>query len=489
METLVIQAPKKSSAFEWSEPELVRSITRESFFEFVVEFWDTVEYDKLVLNWHIEYVCMELQNLAERVFKRLPKKGDMIINIPPGSTKSMMASVLFPAWVWTRMPHAQFVTVSHKHELAMELSRKSRDVITSPKYKTIFPEIELRSDQSGKTHFMNRQGGFRVASGSGGMIGFHGHFIIVDDPIDPESIGQSGSLTTITTVNNWMDGTVSQRMTNKTVTPIILIMQRLHQDDPTAHMIKTTPIDGIRHICLPGELTKDVKPKGVTKFYKKGVLDPVRHPRSFLEKIKMKGQYFYAGQFLQDPVPEGGGMFKTERIVIDTPPLKWTKVVRYWDTAVSEKKTACYTVGLKMGKNCDGRFWILDVKRGRWGASARRQVIRQTAETDGRNVIVGLEQEPGASGKETAESQAKELAGFRVKLDRPTGDKVVRADSLAAQVNAGNVSMVRGDWNDALIEELRFFPKSTYKDQADAGSGAFKELTTARVGFGVIGVV
>lgn len=483
----MIQALKKSSAFEWSEPELIRSITRESFFEFVVEFWDTVVDEPFTYNWHIEYLAAFYQNIAHRVYKRSPKEYDYVVNIPPGSTKTLLTCVLFPAWIWTWWSGANFIGVSHAFKGAERSTRFCRQVIKSDKYRMCYPDVVISEEQDAKAYFSNTGKGEMMSFGVGGNVkGRHADFILADDLFDPDD---AYSIVKTDTVNRYITNSLWDRRKNMRRSVFILIMQRLHQNDPTGMLLKKYGEKKICQVCIPGELSDKVKPTALRKFYKHGLMDPTRHGREALDEVKMNGDYYYSGQIMQNPVPLGGGMFKPERIVIDTPPEKWTKVVRYWDTAVSEKKTACYTVGLKMGKNCDGRFWILDVKRGRWGASARRQVIRQTAETDGRNVIVGLEQEPGASGKETAESQAKELAGFRVKLDRPTGDKVVRADSLAAQVNAGNVSMVRGDWNDALIEELRFFPKSTYKDQADAGSGAFKELTSARVGFGVIGVV
>ena len=274
---------------------------------------------------------------------------DLIINVPPGTTKSLTASVMFPAWVWARMAEAQFITASHKYDLAMDLSRKSRDVITSEKYQETFSDIILRSDQKVKTHYMNTYGGFRVASGAGGVVGFHGHFIIVDDPIDPTEVSDSG----INAANIWMDETLSQRKVDKRITPMILIMQRLHQDDPTAHMIASSPKDGIKHICLPAEVSEDVKPPELKEYYVNGLLDPVRQSRKVLIEAMAKGEYFYAGQFMQNPKPRGGGMFKTERIAIDSAPNTWSQRVRYLDKA-GTKEGGKYTVGLLMGKNCDG---------------------------------------------------------------------------------------------------------------------------------------
>ena len=469
----------------FTETELIRSITKDDFFEFVREFWETIEARQPVWNWHIKYMCQELQIVAERVFNGEPKEYDLIINIPPGTTKSTVASVMFPAWVWTKMAEAQFVTASYRHELAMDLSRKSRDIITSEKYRETFPEVTLRTDQKVKTHFMNTMGGFRVATGSGGAVGFHGHFIIVDDPIDPKDISE----VTLKSTNIWMDETLSQRMVDRNITPIILIMQRLHQDDPTAHMIKITPTDRIKHICLPAEDTGEIKPPELRRYYKDGLLEPTRFPRKVLEQERLKGDYFYSGQFMQNPIPRGGAMFKTEKIeIMDSVPvdMKFKKVVRFWDYA-GTKDAGAYTCGVKLGKTSKGKIWILDVVRGRWDSGTREGVIKQTAQLDGKVPIIGLEQEPGSAGKFQVESTAKNLSGWRVRPERPTGDKITRADPFASQVNVGNVCMLKGEWNRDYINEMQYFPMSTYKDQIDATSGAFQLLDKKELYIGVIG--
>jgi len=166
------------------ESNVMSSIVREDFYEFVKEFWHITIARKPVWNWHIKYLCNELQYIAELVFEDKPKEYDLIINISPGSTKSTIASVMFNPWVWTRMPIAQFISASYGFNLATDLSRRSRDIITSEKYQQTFPEIELRHDQNVKTNYMNTKGGFRVAVGAGGVVGFHGHFITVDDPLN-----------------------------------------------------------------------------------------------------------------------------------------------------------------------------------------------------------------------------------------------------------------------------------------------------------------
>lgn len=470
-----------------SEDDLTCSICKESFFEFVKEMWDTIIKEKPVWNWHIEYLCNELQAIAERVMAGLPNLHDTIINIPPGTTKSTIVSIMLPVWVWTKMPSARFICGSYTHTLALDLARKSRDVLESEKYQRLFPGLKLREDQNTKGHYVNNKGGARLSTASGASaIGLHAHFILIDDPIDPQAVLSDLELRE---VNRWMNETLSMRKVDKVVTTTILVMQRLNQNDPTGN--KLSQGDNVYHICLPAEdteLEKDssVLPLSLRAKYVNGLLDPVRLPHSVLEAAKKKGEYFYAGQFLQKPVPLGGGMFKIDRFLRDLDlPDKWLQLVRYWDKA-STKGGGAFTVGVLMGEDFNERFWVLDVVRGQWESAKREEIIKKTAEADGHKVIIGIEQEPGSGGKDAAEASAKRLAGYRVRIQKAVIDKELRADPFSVQVNSGNVAIKRGAWNKEYISELQYFPFSKYKDQVDASSGAFSLLKRPKVRAGAL---
>jgi predicted phage terminase large subunit-like protein len=473
----------------FSEADLVASISRESFYDFLREFWETFVPEPPVWNWHIELMCNEVQDVMERVFAGQTKKHDLIFNLPPGQSKSSIVSVALGPWAWTRMPSCRGIHGSFAYPLAMDLSRKSRDIIQSDKYRRCFPNIALRDDQNTKGYFANTDGGIRYAVGVGGAVtGIHGHYISIDDPMNPQ---QASSEADLKRANAWMSETIPSRKIDKSVTPIILTQQRLHQDDSTGHRLSKTSAGPVRHICLPAELGDNVQPAYLRKRYIDGLLDPVRLPRHVLEAALAElGEYGFASQFDQSPIPRGGAMFKTERIDIDTPPVErlLSQTVRYWDKAGTPKGGA-YTVGLKMAVQIVGslpHYWILDVVRGQWDSSVREEVILQTAEMDGRSVIVGVEQEPGSGGKESAEGTARRLSGFTVRIDRPTGDKITRADPASTQVNAGAVSLAMGDWNKSFIDELRWFPHGKYKDQVDAFSGAFAMLARPRIRVGAL---
>ncbi len=470
------------------EAELIRSITKESFYEFVREFWDTIITEEPIWNWHIEYLCNEAQIVCERMFKNLPREYDLVVNVSPGTTKSTILSVMLPAWIWTRKQSAISICGSYTKDLAMDLSLKSRDVILSEKYMTTYPFVRIRQDQKAKSEFMNTKRGKRISVGvCGSIMGKHADIIIIDDPLNPQ---EAVSETSLKTANTWMTDTLSTRKKDKAITPTILIMQRLHQNDPSANMItkaeehaklekKMHMGDGIvkiKHICLPAELTDKVKPRCLRSKYKDGLMDPIRLSREVLLGYRAKGEYMYAGQFLQWPVPAGGLMFDTSKIEIKTPPKgHWKKRIRYWDNAATAAGGA-FTAGTLMGEDEHGKFWILDVQRFQLGTAAREEKKKQTAIIDGQDVWIGLEQEPGSGGKDQVYNTIKGLAGYRVHVDKVSTDKVVRADAFSVQVNYGNVSMAPGEWNQAYINELEFFPESTYKDQVDTSSGGFNFL-------------
>jgi len=286
--------------------------------------------------------------------------------------------------------------------------------------------------------------------------------------------------------NQWMEQTLPTRKTNKDNTPTILIMQRLHQSDPAGHLLSKQK-ENIKHISLPGEIRnfrKQVQPPELIDCYKDDLLDPKRISWAVLKDLEADlGQYGYAGQIGQEPTPPGGGMFKVDRIIITNEmpkAINVVKTVRAWDKAGTAGGGA-YTVGVKMSRLSNGKWFIEDVKRGRWSSEERERIIRQVAESDGTKVDIYIEQEPGSSGKEAAEGTIRNLAGFVCRADRPTGDKPTRADAFSVQVNGGSVMVMNGIWTREFLEELRFFPFSTNKDQVDSCSLCFKFLVSKKI--------
>lgn len=468
----------------------VAQLCRMSFADFVRQFWHTIITEPLVWNWHMDFLCAELQFSAERVFVGEPCPYDSIVNIPPGTSKSTIASVMYRAWIWSRMPHAQFICTSHNGDLALDLSAKARKVIRSPKYMRLFPEIIVCKNADNKSYWENTLGGWSMSVGMGSSpIGKHAHFIIVDDPIDPKSAGSDSAK--LAAANDFITNTLTSRKLLGGVAFLCMIQQRLAQNDPTGYMldlVKSKP-ESIRHFCIPAEDSEHVKPAELRAKYVDGLLDPVRLSRAELDDKALRlGEYGYAGQYLQSPIPKGGGLFKADKLRVVAPPSTggWLAIVRYWDKAISTKKSGCFTVGALVGKRLDAisglpRFWVLDVVRGRWSSEEREQKILDTANEDALNygktaVLIGLEREPGSAGVVDAEATTRMLSGFRVESAPASGEKMVRAVPLSTQLNIGAVHMALGEWNAEFLKEFSFFPYSKYKDQVDATAGAFNLL-------------
>jgi predicted phage terminase large subunit-like protein len=473
-----------------NEAALVRAICYKRFYHFVQEFWGVVIVEQPIWNWHIEYLCDMFQEDAERVFRGEPKLYDTVVNIPPGTTKSTVLSIMAPAWIHARRPDMRVLAASHTQQLTFELGRKCRIIEESELYRRAFPEVVPSKDQWTKSLFINTVGGGRYAATVGGMspTGFHAHFLLVDDPLDPQQAGAT-SEAEIDAANNFMSEVLPSRKVDKAIAVTWLIMQRLHQKDPTGYLLDRGK-GAIRHICLPAERSSAVCPASLRRQYVDGLLDPVRLSRKILDEAKRDlGEFGFAGQYRQNPVPRGGGMFKPAKVVIDTPPLmgkskQWVSFCRFWDKA-GTRGGGAYTVGLLMGRyrptsapvdGSEDEWWILDVVRVQLDAAEREKLIVDTAKMDTPRVVIGVEQEPGSGGKESAQLTVKRLAGYRVQVVPAVGSKEERADSWASVVNSGSFRMKPGEWNRDLLEEMKHFPRGKYKDQIDAGAGAFTIL-------------
>ena len=326
----------------------IRELCNRDFYWFLRYFWPVVSSSEFVPNWHIEYICGELQGIAERVASRLPKEHDLIINVPPGTTKSITCSIMFPIWCWTLWHWMWFITASYSADLSLKSARFSRELIRSARFQQIYPELWLSKDVVSDFQVSNRNsgviGGDRFSTSVGGtLMGFHGDILIVDDPLDPR---RAASDLELQTANDWIDLNLSTRKTDKAVTPLILIHQRLHQNDPTGHLLAKSRLK-IKHVCLPGEINSEryvekVNPPELIGRYIDGLLDPVRMNVDNLAELEESlGQYGYAGQIGQDPAPPSGGMFQVDRFaIVDTFPdeKELVHVVRAWDKAGTAPK-------------------------------------------------------------------------------------------------------------------------------------------------------
>ena len=420
-------------------------------------------------NWHQEVICSALERVVIGKSKRL------IVNVPPRSGKTELAVINFMAWCMGLFPDSEFIHASYSKRLATANTYAVRALMQSGKYQAVFPWTSLQQDSRAKDEFRTAQGGIVYATGADGTItgygagkmrdGFSGALLLDD----PHKAGEATSPVMRANVIDWFQTTMESRK-NSQDTPIILIMQRLHEDDLSGFLLSGGNGETWEHVSIPA-----MDDEGNSYW-------PEQVPVDDLKRQEAANPYVFAGQQMQRPAPKGGGMFPVDRFqIIDHKPApdQIAASLRYWDKAGTSGGGA-FTVGALMHKLKDGRFCVSDIRRGQLGALDREKLIKQTAEIDGKSVRIEIEQEPGSGGKESAEATIRMLAGWNAKADRPTGDKETRAEPYAAQVQGGNVLLVRGDWNRAFMDEHEMFPNGKFKDQVDAAGAAFARLNAAQ---------
>ena len=418
-------------------------------------------------NWHHEAICEKLEQVFNGEIKRL------IINIPPRYSKTELAVVNFTSWALGKAPDAEFIHVSYSATLAANNSSKLRSVIQHEAYQRIF---KTRLESENKQHLVTTEQGAFFTTGTGGTLtGFgagkarpeFGGCIIIDDPMKAD---EARSEVQRENVIEWFQNTLESR-TNNRETPIIVIMQRLHEDDLAGWLLDGGNGEKWELLCLPAIQDDNT------------ALWPDKHTIEELRVAERAKPYVFAGQYQQAPAPAAGGVIKPDMIqVVDAIPAGVVKWVRGWDFAAT-KDDGDFTAGPKLGRLSDGRFIIADVVHGQFSADERDTALKNTAKKDGSGVYISIPQDPGQAGKTQALYLTRQLAGYPVKATPESGDKVTRAEPFAAQVNVGNVLMLRAPWNDAATNEMRMFPNGRHDDIVDGCSRAFSELIdTAEAG-------
>lgn len=413
---------------------------------------------------HHRLICDALMRVYRGECRRL------IINIPPRYSKTELAVIMFVAWSLGKSPDAEFIHASYAATLAAKNSAAVRDLLAHEAYREIFPGTRLADEA--KAHWSTTAGGVMYATGAQGTItGFgagkmrdgFGGAVIIDDP---HKADEARSEVVRQGVIDWFQNTLESRVNNPERTPIVLVMQRLHESDLAGWLLAGGNGEAWEHLCLP-VWREDGTP-----------LWPEKHSAEELRRMEQASPYVFAGQYRQRPAPPEGGLFKPDQIqVIDALPAVSIEWVRGWDLAASVDGD--WTAGPKLGKTRDGRFIIGDMVRLREGPDGRDAALRNTASRDGITTRISIPQDPGQAGKTQALHLTRMLAGYAVHTSPESGDKITRAEPFASQVNVGNVLMMRGPWNDALREELRMFPNGTFDDQVDGLSRAFEALMGA----------
>lgn len=463
------------------KPELAQAALdivacQNSLAEFVKRSWHVLEPGvPLSWGWALDAMCEHLEAVTYGDIRRL------LINCPPGLMKSLLVSVFWPAWEWgpRGLPHYRYVSTAHEQSLAIRDSRRMRMLVTSDWYQARWP-ITMTTDANAKTLFENDKRGFRSSTAFTSMTGKRGDRVILDDPHSVKT-GES-EVQRAETIRTFREALPSR--VNSKSSAIVIVMQRLHEDDVSGNILSRET--EYVHLCLPMRFESERVCS--TRI---GFKDPRQNegellfPELFDEQRVAElegelGSYGTSGQLQQRPVPREGGMFKHAwfdgRYIDASEVPAGTKFVRGWDLAGSKSDKADATAGVKMGRAPDGRFIIAHVGQIREEGLAVRNYMRRMAEMDGKACEIDFPQDPGQAGKGQARDIVAGLAGYTVRFSTETGSKEIRAEPFAVQCEAGNVYIVRGDWNADFLDQLCLFPGAKHDDMVDAASRAFARL-------------
>jgi predicted phage terminase large subunit-like protein len=383
----------------------------------------------------------------------------LAIHMPPRHGKSETVTIRFPLRWIERRPADNILVTGYNERFARKFSRRIRNMAAERSL--------VAADKSAADEWATSRGGLVMARGVGNPpTGTGFNLILIDDPVRRREDAESEAYRE--KAWDWYTDDLYNRL--EPGAPLVLVMTLWHEDDIGARAVASEP-GRWTVLKLPA-----ISGAGAA-------LWPERFPVPALERIQRvmiqnEGARSWEALYQQNPTPREGSVFKVSKLeYVDAADVPGDLVLcRAWDLAATSG-AGDYTAGVLVGRSDEGYVYVLDSVRGQWEPAARNQRKRETAAQDGRHVTIRLPQDPGQAGKEQAGSLTRMLAGYPVKALPISGDKQVRADPFAAQVNAGNVRIVRGAWNAAFVEELRTFPAGKNDDQVDAAADAFNEVS------------
>lgn len=467
------------------EIELKRKIFKASYFEFFKwAFTILLPTEKYEDSFHVKLLCDTYQKEIERIIRREEKDKDIIANIPPRATKSLITSVILNAWIWILDPTMTFIGISFDDDLALKNAQDCKDLIKSDEYQELFGDIfQIRSDIDSKSFFQNDKGGFRLSKTTGSNItGHKGVVIVVDDPQNPKTAEQEIERKKVIT---YYTNALFNRLTPLSLGIRIIIMQRLHEEDLTGYLLKNNPND-YTHICLPAELSSEVKPIECVAEYRDGLLDPRRLSKKLLMILKsVLGTRGYAGQYGQTPAPEDGNIIKKEWFKIVTPqsqtrdpesePICFIIDGAYTDKTANDPSAilACYK------SNVENKLKILDVVEVwlEFPALCRFIVtyVNKFHLTNQSRIFI----EPKASGKSVAQ-QLRSITNLNIiETVAPDTSKVTRAYAITPRLEGGRVDLVEGPYVNNFLTQCVTFPNAAHDDMVDDLIMAVEELIPA----------
>lgn len=454
------------------EQEKNKRLYKASYYDFLKKAVEVLEpQTDWKFNWHIEYLCEELQKETHRIGQKKKKEKDLVINIPPRSLKSRIVTICWNAWSWIHYPHLKFITASYSASLATEHALETRNLIQSEWYQDLFGDIfQLSSDQNVKTKFSNDKGGQRIATSVGSSVtGSGADIIIADDPLklNPTELE-------LQTAQKWWFKSMFSRINNQDIGLRLVVMQRVDEADLTG--VINFKKGSYKHICLPVSENNNIKPAKLKQNYKNGLLFPVRFSLEFLENAKETlGILEYAGQYLQSPAPSGGSVFKKEWLnqKFNSIEIKATRHFKS-DTAYGKEHsdnsaTLCYAI--ENNNLYLFNFWKANLTFPKFIKAYPQFVLQNGYSKESKCYF-----EPKATGISTVQ-QLRDTTSLNVVEDKsPRDSKETRAKSVSAKVESGRVFFAEGvNWDD-FIQELLIFPNGKNDDMVDTFVMALLEL-------------
>lgn len=452
-----------------------RELCKRSLAAFAKRAWEILEpATKLQWGWALDLICLHLEAVT------LGKSKRLLMNVPPGSMKSLLTGVIWPAWEWgpCGRQDLRYVGTAHSQDLAVRDNMKCRRLVQSEWYQKRWP-LALVSDQNAKTKFENERTGARQATSFQGVTGYRGDRLILDDP---HSVDDANSAVKLASDVTLFREAMPTRVNNDD-SAIVIIMQRLNEADISSVAIEL----GYDHLCLPMRYEP-----GASKWVF-GDGDPrtidgeLMFPERFSEERvaadeKAMGSYAVAGQLQQRPAPRGGGIIKTKWFgSYDTvPPLEWRAI--YADTAQKTGQENDYSVFECWGRSTTGQAVLLDVIRDKWEApellaEARKFWLKhQRSHT---SPLRAIKVEDKVSGTGLIQTLRRE--GIPILPIQRNRDKVSRAYDAAPFIESGNVLLpLWASWLDALLAEASSFPSGAHDDTLDPMFDAIADMQTAR---------
>jgi predicted phage terminase large subunit-like protein len=440
------------------------TLLRQDFSNFVARcFYDLNPQAELAMNWHLEVIAAKLTAVRQGKIRRL------IINLPPRHLKSLMASIAFPAWCLGHDASAQLLCVSYAQDLADKLARDCRTIVGSPWYQRIFP-TRLAPHRQAVQEFLTTAQGYRLATSNGGVLTGRGaDIILIDDPLKPE---EALSDVQRKATNEWFDHTLYSRLNDKRHGTIVIIMQRLHEDDLVGHVLAQEEWEVVRFPAIAEENeVHDIEtiwgPRCFTR-RRDEALHPEREPLDTLVRLRRTlGQYNFAGQYQQSPAPLGGGLVKQEwfrRYRSDELPESFDRIVQSWDTANKATELSDFSVCTTWGMK-EKHLYLLGVLRKRLEYPALKRAVRQQQSLFDASVVLI---EDKASGTQLIQELIAD--GCRAATSyKPECDKIMRLHAQTALIENGLVHIPEtAPWLAEYLHELTVFPKGKHDDQVDS---------------------